>query len=239
MALSHSRISDYDQCPLKFKLKYIDKADNFKMDDKNKSPHLVRGEKVHKHLEHYANRRRLENLDSREIPRTSLPEVNSGYEYIDKIMEQFPPQNTRAEQQLCVTREWTETEWFDTRTAYMRCIIDFSAYASNLAMAIDWKTGKFRDYTPESGYGQLELTAGFMFALNPEVDQVITRYVYVDSRDVVSKRYSRTDESDIRGYFEEKYIEVNSEEEWAPKRNKYCNFCEATKSQCPFAKREG
>lgn len=52
IALSWSRLSDYQQCPLKFKLKYIEKDKMFK-EDESQSPHLVRGSNVHKALENY------------------------------------------------------------------------------------------------------------------------------------------------------------------------------------------
>ena len=47
MALSYSRLSDFNQCPRKFYLKYVEKAANFQMKQEDKSIHLVRGDNVH------------------------------------------------------------------------------------------------------------------------------------------------------------------------------------------------
>ena len=51
IALSWSRLSDYLQCPLKFKLKYLTKE--FPPEDFEKSVHLVKGAQYHKQLEDY------------------------------------------------------------------------------------------------------------------------------------------------------------------------------------------
>lgn len=77
-ALSHSRLSDFNQCPLKFKLKYIDKAVNFQM-DATKSPHLVRGGNVHKALENYIIK---VNAGEQNISESSLPEVEATKPFI-------------------------------------------------------------------------------------------------------------------------------------------------------------
>lgn len=227
MALSHSRISDFDQCPLKFKLKYIDKAPEFKM-DKSKSPHLIKGEKIHKYLEDYVNDRKAGD----EVDENSLDAVENGKEFADSVIEEYGVENVFAELQLAINKDWQPTGWFDS-DAYMRAIVDFSAYGSNKAAAIDWKSGKFTSYTPESGFGQLELTAGFMFALKPEIERVETRYAYVEHRKAVKKTYTNDQYIPIRNYFDAKSEEVNAESKFLPKKNRFCNWCEATKSMCP------
>lgn len=233
MALSHSRIADFDQCPLKFKLKYIDKAPEFKM-DKSKSPHLIKGEKIHKYLEDYVNHRKEGHDDQEE---NSLDAVENGKEFADRIIDQYGRDNVFAELQLAVNKNWEPCDWFAPET-YMRAIVDFSAYGINKAAAIDWKSGKFTNYTPDSGFGQLELTAGFIFALKPNIERAITQYAYVEHRKAVTKEYKAEDFIPIRQYFDDKSAEVNAEEKFLPKKNRFCNWCEATKSMCPHGTKE-
>lgn len=233
MALSHSRINDFDQCPRKFKLKYIDKAPEFKM-DKRKSPHLIKGEKIHKYLEDYVNHRK-EGRD--DIGENSLDAVENGKEFADHIIDLYGPENVFAELQLAIDKNWEPVDWFSP-DAYMRAIVDFSAYGQKISEAIDWKSGKFTNYTPESGFGQLELTAGFIFALKPGIEHVQTQYAYVEHRKAVKKVYSSDDFIPIRQYFDNKSIEVNAEDKFLPKKNRFCRFCEATKSMCPHATKE-
>lgn len=231
IALSHSRVSDYDQCPLKFKFKYLDKNEKFQIKDDQKSPALVKGQKVHKYLEDYVND--VKEDPSEVIKKSSLPEVENGKDLADQFISQYGPENTFAELQLAIDVNWQPVEWF-SREAYYRSIVDMSCYSLDKIAAIDWKTGKFRAYTPDSGYGQLELTAGMMFALKA-VPTVETVYAYVDHRKIIAKEYSINEFNGIRDYFDRKHDQVNAETEWLPKRNQFCKWCEATKSMCPFS----
>ena len=232
MALSHSRINDFDQCPLKFKLKYITKAPNFKF--QGGSPHLIKGQKIHSYLEDYVNHRKDGND---EIAENSLDAVENGKEFADKIIDVYGRESVFAELQLAVTKDWEPTGWFDA-DVYMRAIVDFSAYGHVMSEAIDWKSGKFTQYTPESGYGQLELTAGFMFALQPTLEFVQTQYAYVEHRKAIKKVYKAEDKIRILQYFDNKSVEINAEDKFLPKKNRFCNWCEATKSQCPHGNKE-
>ncbi|MCA1800501.1 MAG: PD-(D/E)XK nuclease family protein [Actinobacteria bacterium] len=234
IALSWSRISDYQTCPLKFKLKYLDKEENFKIDNDNKPIHLVKGERIHKALEDYAN-------DVRDDPNTvktnhSEPGVMNGKLLVDRYAAEYGHENIFAEMKLCVDKDWQPIEWF-SRDAYLRAIVDFSAYADNKSLAVDWKTGKYRSYTPPDGFGQLELTTAFMFALK-EVEEVQTEYDYVEHRKSTKKKYHISHFDEIRSHFDGVHEQVNAEEDWLPKRNDFCFFCPATKSQCPFSKKE-
>jgi len=202
--------------------------------DASKSPHLIKGQKIHKYLEDYVNHRKDGKDD---IAENSLDAVENGKEFADKIIDEYTPKGVFAELQLAVDKDWNPTGWFDA-DAYMRAIVDFSAYGTDTAEAIDWKSGKFTNYTPDSGYGQLELTAGFMFALKPEIEVVKTRYVYVEHRKAVMKKYSNDRFIPIREYFDEKSIEVNAETKFLPKKNRFCNWCEATKSMCPHGTKQ-
>jgi CRISPR/Cas system-associated exonuclease Cas4 (RecB family) len=233
MALSHSRINDFDQCPLKFKLKYIDKLPEFKMDAKGKSPHLIKGEKIHKYLEDFVNHRK----EGRDTDENSLDAVENGKEFADRVIDEYGSENVFAELKLAVDKNWEPCDWFAPQT-YMRAIVDFSAYGENQSEAIDWKTGKFVQYTPESGFGQLELTAGFIFALKPEIERVKTRYAYVEHRKAVNKEYNNSDFIPIRQYFDAKSEQINAEDKFLAKKNRFCNWCEATKSMCPHATKE-
>src|ERR1043166_6297651 len=106
IALSHSRLSDFNQCRLKFRLKYLDKA--FPTEDMTKSPHLVRGANVHKSLENYVVKKRS---GQENIPPSSLPEVEGTKPMIDKIFESYD--EVLPETKLAVNPEWHKVDWFD------------------------------------------------------------------------------------------------------------------------------
>lgn len=234
IALSWSRISDYKTCPAKFNLKYIAKADNFQIDDSSKPIHFIKGEQIHKALEDYTNS--VRDGAPEPLSKTADPAVGSGRVLIDRYAADFGQDNIFAEMTLCINSNWEPIEWF-SKDAYLRAIVDFSAYKADMSLAVDWKTGKFRSYTPTDGFGQLELTAGFMFALK-SVQVVKTEYNYVEHRKSVKREYDVSQFDEIRSHFDEIHAVINAESDWLPKRNEFCHFCPATKSQCPFSRKD-
>lgn len=230
-ALSHSRLSDYNQCPLKFRLKYIDKASNFKEDDANKSVHLVRGSNVHKALENYVVKK---NAGEQGIRESSLPEVESTKPFIDKVYSSYP--KVYPELQISVNQNWNTVEWF-SKDSYYRAIFDLIALKPGFAFVGDYKTGKFTDYTPNNGYGQLELSSAIALSIWPEADQVDVSYIYVDHRKIVTKTYTQNDKERLVNHFIGEHEKVNSDEEFKPKTNEFCKWCQATKDQCPYSRK--
>lgn len=229
IALSWSRLSDFQQCPLKFKLKYLDKVENFSPKDGEKNIHLVRGQNVHKALENYV----LKRKEGGSVIHSSLPEVNNLLPLVEGYIGHFGIDNIYPEQQICVDDTWCKQDWF-SREAYYRAILDFIGIAPDHALVVDYKTGKFVDYTPPNGFGQLELSAAVSLSLWP-VESVTVKYLYADHKKQVTKKYNRQDRIDLVEHFEEQHAIVNAELNFEPCKNKFCRWCEATKDQCQFA----
>lgn len=232
MALSHSRLNDFQQCPLKFKLKYIDKLPNFQPDPKNKSIHLVRGDNIHKALENYVKERK-EGKSPEDI-KSSLREVKDTIPLIEKYIKAFGLANTFPESQISIKDDWSQTEWFD-KNSYYRAILDLICLSPKAAFIGDYKTGKFTDYTPPSGFGQLELSSAIALSIY-DVEEVVTSYLYVDHKQVISKTYTQKDRIQLVEHFEGMHDTVNSERNFDPCKNQYCRWCEATSEQCPIKK---
>lgn len=233
-ALSHSRLSDFNQCPRKFYLKYFEKAPNFQIDQANKSVHLVRGDNVHKALEKYVIQRK-DGKTQEEIGITSLSEVEGTKPLIEKYIAIFGIDNVHPEAQVSIDDAWRKVTWFD-KASYYRAIIDFTGFAEDTALAVDWKTGKFREYTPADGYGQLELTSAIGLSIF-DVEQFKTSYVYVDHKQIVSKSYTQNDRDRLVSHFIAEHDKVNAEVNYDPKPNEFCTWCEATKAQCPKSRK--
>lgn len=228
-ALSHSRLNDYNTCPLKFKLKYIDKASNFK-EDGNKSPHLIRGTNVHAALENHI----IARNSGGELKESTLKEVQDTMPLMDRIFEIYP--QVLPEAQICVNSDWNRVDWF-APNAYMRAIFDVIGIASDKILIGDWKTGKYTDYTPPSGYGQLELSAAIALSMWPERQVVDVAYYYVDHRKSITKSYSQDRRIELVDHFNEEHLKVNSDTRFDPKVNQFCKWCEATKAQCPYSRK--
>lgn len=229
-ALSHSRLSDYNQCPLKFKLKYLDKASNFK-EDASKSVHLVRGSNVHKALENYVVK---VNAGEVGIKESSLQEVESTKPFLAKIFDAYP--KVYPELQVSVNQAWNMVEWFD-KESYYRAIFDLIALKQGSAFVGDYKTGKFTDYTPTNGYGQLELSSAIALSIWPEAEEVNNSYIYVDHRKIITKTYTRADLPRLIDHFNCEHQKVNADTEFKPTVNEFCKWCQATKDQCSYSRK--
>lgn len=232
MALSHSRLSDFNQCPRKFKLKYLDKAQNMLIDEGNKSVHLVRGNNVHKALETYVVKRK-DGLEANLEYSRNLPEVNATVPLIEKYIDAFGIQNVHPERQVCISADWNQDEWF-SKKAYYRAIFDLISLAPNVAVISDYKTGKFTDYTPDNGYGQLELSAAIALSIF-DVEKVNTEYLYVDHKKTIVKTFDQSDKSRLIAHFNAESDKVSAEKVFDPTKNQFCRWCDATKEQCPFS----
>lgn len=230
MALSHSRLSDFNQCPRKFKLKYIDKASNMNPDDKDKSVHLVRGQNVHKSLENYVIKL---NAGENDIEPSSMPEVQAARVYVDKVYAEYD--QTLPELQLAVNDNYEQVGWFDKST-YWRAILDLIAINKIRAIIADYKTGKFAEYDGgPTGYGQLHLSGLLGLSLIPHVEEVETNYLYVDHRKFVKRIFKRSELPTLQAHFDAEHEKVNTETEYKPKKNEFCKWCDANKAQCPYS----
>lgn len=231
IALSHSRLSDYNQCPLKFKLKYLDKSPKFK-EDESKSPHLVRGSNVHKALENYVVQKTAPGM---EVKITSLPEVESTKPFVDRFLENYDV--VIPETQIAIDKNWQRVEWF-SKDAYYRVIYDLIALRKTDIQIVDYKTGKFRDYdTGPSGKGQLHLSGAIGLYLWPDVPEVITTYAYVDHRKTIPKKFVQEDKVELRAHFDAEYEKVNSDDKFKPTVNEFCKWCPATRDDCPYSRK--
>jgi len=233
IALSHSRLSDFNACPLKFKLKYLDKAKNFQMDQQDKSIHLVRGDNVHKALEAYLVKRKAGQTP--ETITTSLEEVRQTIPLIEKYIDMFGIENCHPEAQVSVDTEWKQVEWF-SKQSYYRAILDLICKSSAVGIVADYKTGKFKDYAPDNGMGQLELSSAIALSIMP-IEEVKTIYLYVDHKKTIQKSYSQKDKERLVNHFVAEHQKVNSEVNFDPTHNQYCGYCEAVKAQCKFSKK--
>jgi CRISPR/Cas system-associated exonuclease Cas4 (RecB family) len=225
IALSHSRLSDYQQCPRKFYIKYIAKE----WPKESDSPHLIRGSNVHKALENYIIKK---TVGAEGLPASSLAEVEQTKPFVDKVIDQFT--NVYPEIQLCVDDKWNKVEWF-SKQAYFRAIIDMLALNPKKAFIGDFKTGKIHEY---SGFGgQLHLAALMVMKAFDKLEEVSIAYIYVDHKQTFRLDFTRDDLPKLEAHFDEQYQIVNADASFQPKINEFCKWCEATKSQCQYSRK--
>lgn len=224
IALSHSRLSTYKQCPNKFKLQFLDKA----FPDDSDNPHFARGNRIHDQLDRYitwlnANQETNKPGLANEAM-NAVPIIEGLFSVFDEVM---------GEQQVAVNRQWQKTGWF-AHDVYFRAIFDVVALADRHAVIVDWKTGKVREYD-EYG-GQLHLNAAMLMSIYPEIQEVTVAYLFVDHKETIKVNFDRSELKELQKYFDHNHTLVNTEKQWEPRLNQYCKWCPATRDQCKFSK---
>lgn len=216
-AWSYSRYADYVQCPLRFKLKHIQKM------KEPGSPAMQRGSDIHKEGEIY-------------LKATKQPKkVPASYQHFSDEMSQLWGLKPMVEQQWGFTREWSPTGWFG-RDTWLRIVADVALlYDDNTADLIDFKTGRKYDTNEE----QVELFSAGIFMKFDHIEHVTTRLWYLDQPDdnEVIREYTREDFERIRKGWEKKIVPMFKDKRFAPTPNEKCRFCAFAKNRggpCPF-----
>jgi hypothetical protein len=165
---SYSKLKNYDTCP---KRHYeIDIAKSFQ----DSGEALVWGNQVH------------DAFAKRLTTNAVLPDGMQEYEkWVDSIAAGSG--ELLVEQKFALTRDFQPTEWFGPR-AWFRGICDALRLDKELAIAVDWKTGKMK-HDPT----QLMLMTACIFAHHPDVQLVESRFVWLQEDAMTRERYTRKD----------------------------------------------
>jgi hypothetical protein len=213
IAWSWSRLDCFEKCPKQFYHKNIKK--DFKDDGDN--PAFIKGNRIHTKIEnalksgvidpeikHLANTIfRLKGMDWTELGPPEGIEIN--YTFKDNL---------------------TRTKWNDWKNAWVRINMDFIGIKDDIAVLIDWKTGKNRGYSE-----QLDLYAAGAFTAHPELNEVRVSYVFVEEakgKETEKATYKRHELDSIWQKFGERaeLIEIaNERDEWPAKQNFGCKWC--------------
>ena len=235
ISLSWSRLSDYNQCPRKFFLKYIEKS--FPPEGE-KSIHLIKGEELHKQLEEYV----LAKNGHGNMPIGFSPSVKDTLPLVDSFFA--AGFTVYPEAQVSAGRNWKPLEWFDKNTMY-RAIWDMIAIKPGTVFIGDYKSGKVYDYT--KSFGQLHLSGCMAMERFVDTEEVHTAYIYLEHRITQKVRVIRDEsqrkdpkdalQSEVKSHFEAEFEKVQEEKEWKPVINEFCKWCPATKAQCQFSRK--
>lgn len=171
-AWSFSRLKNFEVCP---KRHYeIDLAKNFK---EAGGAALDWGNRVHDVLAARCGK-----------DRAPLPPDFVMYEpWAVKVLGNSPPENVFVEQGLALTKDFTPTGNFDS-DVWLRVKCDLYRVVGDVALAVDWKTGKILEDSV-----QLALTAACILAKHPEVKAVRSSYVWLKEDAESSEVFYRED----------------------------------------------
>lgn len=219
IAWSFSRLNDFETCPKKFNLKYIQKV--FPKFDST-AKHLVHGREVHDQLEQ-ALKTEIIVGDHLKFLLPLLTSIRRSPMY-------------KAELQIAFDVHLNQVDWF-APNVWCRVIFDVICSPDNkCVVVIDWKTGKVKDKMRD----QLALFAAAAMTMFPEAERVLTAYVWADHPHAppTYAEYCRKDLDSLWREFGDRseLIQLsNSSGSWPAKPNYLCRWCDATAAQCDHA----
>jgi CRISPR/Cas system-associated exonuclease Cas4 (RecB family) len=161
---SHTKISDYLQCPYKFFEKYIKKSTKTV-----ESEAMRKGNRIHKLLENAINQDDGIARNMSELETSRLMEIIP-------ILNRMKDLGAAAELELGVKKDWTPCGFWD-KEVWGRCKIDVLAADGDRGIIVDWKTGATKNlkYQTEN---ELKLHAVIAHAHFPELKIISGRYFY-------------------------------------------------------------
>ncbi|CAB4124824.1 PD-(D/E)XK nuclease superfamily [uncultured Caudovirales phage] len=172
-AWSYSKLKNYETCPARY---YgVDVSKNFKEEE---GEALLYGNTLHK---------ALASAISGQAP---LPKPFTVFQpWVDKLCGFTNGQDVTllVEQQLAITKELGPTEWFG-RDAWYRGIADVIKIVGQVAVVLDWKTGKIVEDSV-----QLALMAQCVFAHHPQVEKIRTEFVWLKEDATTRADFARED----------------------------------------------
>lgn len=218
---SFSRYSDYKQCPLKFKLKHLQKIQEPPNDA------MARGSDIHTKAEKYLKGQLR-----------ALPAELKSFKDEFKVIKALAKKKTLGaivEDNWSFTKDWDQTTWNDWAGCWLRVKLDAAHFEElkdgTLIMVVtDWKTGKFRPDKNEEYVEQLELYALAAMLLYEHIDEVRPRLAYVDMGVVYPEPevpfvFTRTDIPKLKKTWEKRVAPMFKDKKFAPRPNNLCRWC--------------
>ncbi len=229
---SFSRWSDYEQCPFKFKLKHIDKL------KEPKNAAMERGNVIHQLAEDYVKGK------LKKMP----PELVKFKKRFEERKAQYTKRSiiNIVEDQWAFTKAWVRTKWDDWKLCWLRIKLDHAVSVDGSTMVItDYKTGQFRMSDVEKYEMQLELYVLACFLLHPFIQVVKPRLEFLDLGvtfpsapvDVERLTFTREDLPRLQAEWEARIQPMFKDTIYAPKPNRFCNWCHFRKANggpCKF-----
>lgn len=215
--LSFSRISTFEQCPLRFDYQYVTASHKDAGSDASRF-----GNAVHEAFEAY-----LKTGDS-------LPDNLLVFMPLLDSLRTREKDRLLVEHEMAVTRDRKPCAW-DSPDCWIRGIADFVVLKGTTAVAGDWKTGKPKDNTD-----QLKLMAALLFEHFPDVLTVNTSYFWLYHRappQVIT--YTRDMLPDLWKFWEAKdtaIVETANIGVFPPRPSGLCPWCPAYNT-CAYARR--
>lgn len=212
---SISKLSDFDQCKLRAKLKYLDKVPEPDRPLKagQTETAIDRGTRVHKAAELFI---------SSDIE--LVEELKKFEEDFFNLRSLYRQNKVFVEQEWAVDKDWIAVAW-NSETVWLRSKVDaFVKLSEEEAIVIDFKTGK--SINPVQYSQQTQLYQLLAFLRYPNLKKVTTELWYLDIGEKKSMLFTKEQGLSFFKYFNEKGQQITTCSDFPPNPNIYsCRWC--------------
>ena len=136
---------------------------------------------------------------------------------------------TLTESQYALDENFNSVHWFH-KDVWMRMILDFGKLRDTSLLALDYKTGKVKE-----DIDQLKLFAAVMFKIYPDVEKIVTGYVWLKDKKVTKETFQREQLPDLWGAFIPRVNRLQAahdQNDWPEKPSGLCRaWCPVTACQ--------
>jgi hypothetical protein len=217
---SFSKMNSFELCPKKFELSYIKKIKTF-------TPNLAteRGSYIHLLLEHHEDEKEVNfkfNIMQEE-------DIQKAHEVYEKFVESdlgkyYFSFLSESEIAFGVKRgdEGFEPCGYGNKEALFRGKIDYFAMTNDTVIVADWKTGKVTDYPAPL---QLVMYAAWVFLKYPEIEKVISSFVYVEHLEEKQYIFKRSHLTAILKKIVEKIVKIEKATDFEKSESPLCEYC--------------
>lgn len=200
-AWSYSRLADWETCPLKAKLKHVDKI------KEPGSAAMERGSMIHKLAEDYTNK----------ILTKIPPELKT----FEKQFNDLRKMNPTCEEQWAFTPDWKPTGWFNSPWLRVKTDVSFLNKARTEGTITDHKTGKEKEEHDD----QLSLYAVGFFAREPKLEVVHSGLWYLDQGTVRELDFVRDQFPELQEFWQDRVRPMMEDTRFPAKPNRLCQWC--------------
>ncbi len=223
MAWSYSKLLDFEQCKLRYKLKHIDRVPEAKSDAAD------RGTAIHTLAEQFVDGR------MKSLPTELLKFSDDFLALRDRHKENC----VSLEGEWGFDREWQPTAY---KTGWLRMKADAVSFNKpkdpTVAIVIDFKTGK--KFGNEIKHGeQVMLYAAATAIRMPSVQTLTNELWYLDKDELTTVTYTRHQALGFIKLFDKRAAKIDNCKSFDPNPNvftcQYCPYAPSKGGQCPHA----
>lgn len=239
---SFSKISEFNQCPKKFKLHYIDK-----IRIKAESLALDKGKYYHKSLE--------ENMLYDAFPgkfksKFCTEETLQEDEIQDKISEILKSKRYQSLKGIFKNSEFSEVEagigfsvedgeltpvYYEESTLF-RGFIDVFMIKNKKGVTLDYKSGNYKKFIYQD-WSQGEFYALWLH-LKYNIDEVLIVFYYVEHDKSNSRKYTKKDFEKIKVKFKSNLAKIEATNQFNKRVTKLCPYCQYFNNECTLTDSE-